>query len=236
MSTQQTGKAEAGKASAPISWDYFVRRSSAGRRWIREYERFGDVDDACWDALVALRGRDLEVGRQLLDGAQGILLYEAPSAPDPIRWVLERWVFGVEAYYFYCINDFDGAELCLDRARRGVTSAVGALSFLLPLAEHYTDFELASARCARQQRRWEMMRRHIEVTRDMMTNRRPLCVLDDGSPIYARSVQQFYMSFDLSEEEQRAAEPLIDDCARLRAFERSVRAIYLLPGFVIPDP
>jgi hypothetical protein len=185
---------------------------------------------------VALRGRELEAGRQLLDGARAIAPSAAPSAPDPIRWVLERWVFGVEAYYCYCIDDFDRAELYLDLARRGVTSAVGALSFLLPLAEHCIDFELASARCARQRRRWEMMRRHIEVARDMMTNGRPLCVLDNGYPIYARSVQQFYLSFDLSEEEQRAAEPLIDDSARLRAFERSVRAIYLLPGFVIPDP
>lgn len=222
-----------GATSGELSWKDFVCLSGpAGRSWINDYERFHDVDRACWDALIALRKRNLEVGRQLLDHAHAVS-YEAP---DSIRWILERWVFGAEAYYHYCLNDFDRAELDLDRAQRGVISAVGALSFLLPLANHCEDFELQKARCARQRREWEMMRRHIETARDMATSRRPLCVLDDGCSIFARTVQQFYISFDLSAEEQRTVEPLIDDDARLRELERNVRAIYLLPGFVIADP
>ncbi len=233
MSIQRTNEVVAGAAAGKLSWKHFVYRSGpAGRSWIEDYERFGDVDSACWNALVALRKRDLEVGRHLLDRAR----VESRGVPDPIRWVLERWLFGAEAYYHYCLDDFDRAELDLDRARRAIMSAVGAASFLLPFAEHCEEFELQKARCARQRREWDIMRSHIQIARDMMTSRCPLCVLDDGRTIYARSVQEFYRSLDLGPEERCAAEPLIDDGLRLRQFDHIVRTIYLLPGFVIPDP
>src|SRR3954470_12256438 len=102
-------------------WTHFVRRSGlAGRNWLETYSRFRDVDDACWHALAALRLRDLEVGRQLLDRAHTA----ARQADGAVRCVLGRWLFGVEAYYFYCIDEFDQAARHLDLARESVISAL----------------------------------------------------------------------------------------------------------------
>lgn len=233
MSTLRTEEAVARTTAGAFSWKYFVSKSgSAGRSWVEDYERFRDADSGCFAALVALRKRDLNLGRHLLDRARAL----SCEAPDLIRWILERWVFGAEAYYHYCLDDFDRAELDLDRARSAVIRAVGAASFLLPLAQHCEDFELQKARCARQRREWEAMRRHIEAALDMATSRSPLCLLDGGRAIYAKAVEQFYVSLDLSPEERRAIEPLVDDSVRLREIDRSVRVIYLLPGFVIADP
>lgn len=218
-------------------WLHFVRRSGGeGRRWAEAYRRSLPLEELSDRSLLLLRGRRYDEGYALLEQLGEAL--PAPGEVEPsIRSVLERWYYGVLGYYFYCLEHFDQAEAAMVRAHEAVTAAIGERRFLLPLANHCHEFRLHRARIARNRRRWDEMRVHVDEVRGMMEGRLPFCVLGDGTPVRMAAILDFYAAIpDATEAERASLESLLDDAARLRSFGRFVRAMLQVPGFVIPYP
>lgn len=222
-----------------FDWPHFVARSGEeGRCWIEEYQRpeFRKVTEAVHRALYLLRGRKLDEGRACLAEAEaglGSLHGEAAS----ILQVMERFYFGVLAFQQYCFDDFDGAAVSLDRAHEAVASAIGHCRFLLPLANHCHELRLHHARVARNRHRWPDMWRHIATAREMMEDRRPLCMLSDGIEVSFSTLKVFYEGLPgLDAEELTFLAGQLDPCLRLHLFEAFVQRLCIIPGFVIPYP
>lgn len=218
-------------------WFHFVRRSGEeGRLWVEEYRHRRPLEELSTRSLILLRGRRFDEGYELL-ARLGEALRSTEEIEPSVRSVLERWYYGVLGYYFYCLDSFDHAERAMVRAHDAVTAAIGERRFLLPLANHCHEFRLHRARIARNRRRWEEMRTHVEEVRGMMEGRIPLCVLCDGAEVRISTLREFYAAIPHpTEAEQGALAGVLDDSARLRNFDRFVHAMYLVPGLVIPYP
>lgn len=234
MSLTLTSLHEAAKDNG-YSWIHFVARSSEeGLCWAGELLRHTDLMRWNGESLALLRRRRFEAGRELI-GRIETGLRECVSSCPSIVYALQRWYFGLLAYYRYSLADFDGAERALDQAHEAVTKGIELRRFLVPLAYHCSDFAIQRIRVARSRRRWQEMRRHAELVRAMMAGQAPLCVLGDGTPISMATVTGFYAALaPLSDEERRGLEGLLDPDLRVGLTERFIADIYLLPGMVIP--
>lgn len=220
-----------------LEWTHFVGRQSAeGRDWVADYARVRPIENACARALGLLRRRQYDAGFDELSKVEQAL-EPIGAGQEVTRHVLDRWYYGVLAYYHYCKEAFDRAETLMTAAHQAVASAISRGRFLMPLANHCHEFRLHKARIARNRRDWPAMRRYVDQVRDMMEDRRPFCDLDDGSPVYLSSIRDFYRSLGaLTPSETQALSSLLDDQRRRLLFERFVHRLYVLPGFVIPYP
>jgi hypothetical protein len=191
------------------------------------------VESCADEALALLRRRRLTEGHEKLRQMEDLL--GSLAACLSIRRVLQRWYFGVLAYYQYATDNFAAAGESLRRAEEAVTEALSIERILLPLANHCQEFRLHHVRIARNQRRWQEMRHHIEVALAMAEERLPLCILADGARIGFSEIVAFYDSVpDFTDEEREVLSGLLDPVVRRRVFHRFVAEIYALPGFVIP--
>ncbi|MBV9110680.1 MAG: hypothetical protein JO306_14815 [Gemmatimonadetes bacterium] len=218
-------------------WLHFVRRSGPeGTRWAEGYLESKPLEELSTRALHHLRARRFEEGRAPLDELGAALA--GGSARDPsVHAVLERWYYGVLGYWFYAQEEFDQADAAMARAHDAVTAALGLRRFLLPLANHCHEFRLHRARIARNRHRWDEMRAHVNDVREMVEGRLPYTVLADGTPVWIADICAFYASLPGAEPAEIApVSRLLDDASRLADFEAFVRAMYGVPGFVIPYP
>lgn len=226
----------------PYDWTHFVAASGhAGSRWVEDYRRPENwkLVRLTDQALLKLRGRNIEQGGELLEqaGRQLARIRRVRRAAAGVIPVLERWYYGVLAFQYYRQDRFDHAAQTMDRALEAVIAAVDAERFLVPLAHTCQEFHLHQARIARNRRRWADMHRRIETVRGMIENRLPLCVLGDGQPIFYTTLSEFYDSLGpLTEEEWSSVDGVVDIDLRRTFFHRFVRELYLLPGFVIQYP
>jgi hypothetical protein len=226
--------------SQAFDFNHFVALSGEeGRKWVEEYQqpRCQQVVLATKQALVELRTWDVASGRALLDGARSALGSTCEASPS-VMFVLQRWYYGVLAFFQYCIEDFGAAGESLSRAQEAITSAIGSRRFLLPLANHCYEFRLHHARIARNRQRWSEMWSHVEQARGMADGRLPLCSLADGTPVALSTLAAYYCSLEaaLSEEEKEFLAGEIDPEQRLWRFDLYVQTVCNLPGFVIPYP
>lgn len=220
-----------------LDWLHFIDRSGEpGRRWADEYRGYRHLSELCQEALLLLRARRKDEGRQVLEGAGRER--EALRGVDPsIRAVLDRWYYGVLGYYLYTLDAFDDADHVMRQAHATVADAVGMRRFLIPLAYHCHEFYLHRARIARNRMHWGEMRVYVDEVRGMMEGCVPLCTLADGTPVPIGAVQEFYRSLaPLSEVEHAACRRLLDDAELMRGFDRFIHVMYQLPGTVIPYP
>lgn len=214
---------------------HFVSRSCAeGLQWIRDcpWSAYGELAEQLDQSMASLRGHQLAAGMSLLSQVDHRLAFLRGLSAVLCR-MLERSYFGTLAYYHYCLGDLDRAEEELIQAHDAVAAAIDLQPLLVPFAAHCTDIRLQRARVARNREHWYEMRRHVEAARAMMTDQAPFCVLADGSPITLSTIQRFYQSIALSDEERGALSYILDDAVRLERFEYSAERIYALPGMPI---
>lgn len=212
---------------------YFVaNQGDEGQRWVETFRPFQPLGTDTRQALVLFWRRQMEEGRALLERVSADI--ESTSGIEPsIRAVLERWYYGVLAYYFYCVHDLDQADEAIVRANQAVITAVGCQRVLLPMAVECYELCFHRARIARSRHRWQEVREYVAEVRGMMDGRLPFCVLGDGSTVLLSDVKECYAAFAGMAEEQATVSMFLNDRARLREVEQTVRDVYRIPGHVI---
>lgn len=220
-------------------WLHFIAASGGqASHWVDEYRSPGCAKFIRLTnrTLALLRRRQIEPAHELLASLDNDRRTLESSSPS-LRHALQRLHYSALAYYFYCIEESANAEEALELAHESVRAAIQQHGFLLPFANHCYDFCLQRARIVRNDRRWQSMERYIEQGRAMLENRLPLCVMDDGTPIYVHTIDAFYRSIAaFTAAEKAALEELVNEHRRRRIYESLVDSTYALPWVVIPYP
>ncbi len=207
--------------------------------WASEYRSPKPVRiRECHDrSILLMRQRRMAAGRNLLHQMR-VELDSGDGLMASVIHVLERWYYGAVAFYHYQAEEFEQADVGMRQAHDAVRRAIDHGGFLVPMAHHCYEFRLHLARIARNQRRWQELRHHLEVAKEMVEDRRPLCVLDDGTPIDFSSLRDFLSTLSLDEEKafQESYQQHLVEETRMRFFKRLAAKIYLIPGFSIPYP
>lgn len=216
------------------AWLLFVRRSGAeGRRWAEGYARFEGIAAMNGECLALLHARRWEEGDAALRRFRAAV--DAAGADPATRDVLERWYEAVDGYRLYCLGAFAEADAAMRRASDAVARAVGRVGALLPLVTHCHEFRLHRARIARNRRCWAEMWAHVDEVRGMFEGCRPFCRLPGGGEVGMAEVERFHRGLrGLDADERAAADHLLDAGERMRDFDRFVRRMTRIPGFVIP--
>lgn len=213
------------------AWKRSVERhGEEGRRWMESYRHFEPLElesSAILDLFRARRNDEAwERLQRLREEVDGIDL-----GPDPsLGRIVDRWLFGVEAYAHYCLGDHDAADRSMAQADQAVTAAIGRHRFLACFAIHCQEFRLHRARIARNARLWGRMREHLEVAEEMGESRLPLCVLDDGTELRLAELEDSFRGPETAE----ARLVLWDPARRRRYHDAFVQQIRLLPDLVLP--
>jgi len=81
------------------------------------------------------------------------------------------------------------------------------------------------------------MKTRVAEVREITADRKPLCVLRNGTPIYHSSIGEYLRSFSgLGASHEDATRYLQDLEFRREFIERVLRKFYLLPDFMISYP
>jgi len=223
-------------------WLHFASLSGErGRLWVEEIRRpeTFEIVGTAGSALPLFHRRELEKGRRLLEEAGTRLrsLRDAGVRPS-ILAALDQIYYPLLAYYHYVTEDFALAGQDLDRADQAIATAIDLEPFLLPLAFRCSELELHRARIARNQRRWDEMRLHLDKALGMVVHEScPLCVRPSGAAVTLAEVKDFFRGLPQAGQEMETfARQLTDDAVRHRLFDHFVLGVYALPGFVISYP
>jgi hypothetical protein len=216
-------------------WAHFIARSCAEGEALVKVMSLPENREflSCQrKALMLLRRGNLEDGFELLIDSGGYL----DLISGVLSHILNRHHLPVLAYYCYCKEDFGRAENLLDRALEHTRRAIDGQRFLLPLAESAIEFQTQRVRIAREERKWEEMRRRLDVLEGELRDQIPLFTLDDGTIIKVRELKSYYERLDLSDDERGRLVYILDDTYRSRTAERIRDKMFCLPGFVIGYP
>jgi len=222
-------------------WVELVMASGdAGRAWVELYGRddIAKITQATGRAIILARERRFKDANALLDTA-GAAIEELTCDRPSIVHVLRRLHHGISAYQFYCVEDFDRATDGLHRADTAIREAVSLDRFLLPLTHDCPELQLHHARIARNTGRFQAMCARVAVVREMVSGRRPLCALTDGTEVdYAllASHCEPLSGYSVGAEAAVRGFAFGDVGLRCRALERFLLQLYVLPGFVVPPP
>jgi hypothetical protein len=225
---------------AQSSWEHFVTRSAGeeGARWVAAYVEAGgrEVERKVSEALDLLRGRRIEAGHALLaEIADGI--GDIPETYPGVRAVASRWYLTASAYSRFLTGDHEGAGSDVDHAGREVEKAIGLAPALLPIAVHAMEFHNLHILIARKRRRWEEMRRRVDLLYRLAEDVQPLCRARDGSPIHFTTIERALRAMpEPTAEEILFIENLCNRTLRLQHLDLHVRKLYAPPGLVIPSP
>lgn len=200
----------------PPAWLYFTRRTgAAGSAWAGELEQYSELLSKATRALMLLRLRHLDEGYELLDVVRNRVQDER-GLRRSIRCVLERHYYGVVAYYFFCIHDFEQARRQLLRADQAIVAAITESWFLLLLSVDCQEFCYHQARISHKEGNESEMRGWIERAKSMATNKLPLCTTENGLPIFFSSFPKFFQSLEpLTSEERDLARQFLDIDVRM---------------------
>lgn len=222
----------------PYPWNHFVAKGSPeARRWIRIYEegKPRQIRAAIDESLSMCRQGRPDEAHALLETARREL--DAPGDWErSMQHVLVRWYLGALAYYFYLVDDLDGAEETSARAHREVEQALDLAPFLLPLAHHCQEFHLQRARIARKRHRWDAMQHHLTVAREMITDQRPLASTSSVGDVYESDIVDYFDALPLCAEEIDYVDRFRDLASRRALLSQFAGLLYALPGFVIRFP
>jgi len=237
---EDAGDSRTHPLDASYPWNYLVSLASTeGRLWVERFlEQQQKPLDWTNEALRLLRAHEL--GDDRLSKAAALLGRAAEETralvgADPAAYgVFGRFYFGTLAYYHYCYSDFELASRALDHANSCLVAAVHEQRCLLPATPLNADLPLQKARIALRRRLWREMALHLGELRDMQADRQPLCVLEDGTPVYYRTLGSvFAAAGELTTEQQKAVGNLLDKSQRLRAVNRRIQQLYTPPHLLI---
>jgi hypothetical protein len=218
-------------------WLHFASRASpAGRDWAAEYMRYASYVELTIQALELMQRGQTDKGAVLLEQFARFLGTFTNMLPS-IRAVMDRWYYGVAAYYNYCIRDFNAASKAMFTANEAIVQALSQEDFLILLAVHCQEFCLHQARIARNDKNWEKMYGYLDQARAMTEDQLPLCKTQDGQPIFFSSISSFLHSLGpLSLSEQESVRYLVQIHERRKAFEKFVSRLMRIPNFAIQYP
>jgi hypothetical protein len=219
-------------------WAGMIAASGAkGRSWLDSYQR-SQESVMLWvrESLGLLRDRKIGEGLELLRRARAQWIPLRAVNPA-VFYVLGRFYHGGISYYFYCLGDFARAERRMKRAQWSISQAVSVAPFLLPISAMCMDVPLKLVQIARAQHCWLEMKARVAEVREITADRKPLCVLRNGIPIYHSSVAEYLRSCSgLGASHEDATRYLQDLEFRREYTERILRKFYLLPAFMISYP
>lgn len=225
----QVGIEAEGQEYGPV---HFIARSGdPGRTWAAEYHRNKQTFAIADHALKLLRKGLHEEGYRLLQ-TYGATLDALRDIPQSLRADMWRHYHAVAGYYFYSVENFAMAHESMRLAHQEVVKAITGSPFLIVLSTAFLEFRLHRARVSRNQRDWPEMLNHIETGRAMVLNRVPLCVLENGEPVFFASFAPFFRAQEpFTAGEAEAVRKLVDDEIRELLFDRFIRGILKMPGF-----
>ncbi len=233
--------AKAPEKEAEAGWRELIPLyGERGRSWMEHYRRplsLG-LEELGVAALGALRRGQLEFGRaQLAELERGLPgLAELDGLPLSVRHIHDRWYHGVLAYHEYAAGRPKEAEGCLQAAFEAVRAAIAQDEFLILFANHCQEFRLHQARIARSRNDWRDVKRYVHEAARMIGDETPLCVLEDGRPIFLADMQRFCEALPRPAGTPPYLRPVFDRDEHRRLFESFVEGIYMLPGLVILYP
>jgi hypothetical protein len=223
-------------ARRQFEWYDLVELSGEdGCRWMAGYRRYRHLTGAIANSLPAMRKGDFATGERLLASAWDGLCTEEFEDPT-MRAVAERWYYGALGYALYRREAFDEADEVMARAHDVVAAALGRWDFLLIMADEAVDLRMHRARIARNRGRWDEMRRHFDAAWAMREGQVPYHVLPDGTRIGAAEVRAFVNRLPVPGGAGLVMPHLQDPAQARRDFERFVRDIVRIPGFVVHQP
>lgn len=150
-----------------------------------------------------------------------------------MRAMLERGYLGVLGYRHYARGEHEEADRAMVRAWEVFAAALERCPFLVVLADDAFDLRLHRARVARGRRRWDEMRAHAEAAVAMREGRLPYHVFPDGTAVTVGTLAAFLDALPVPASAQPLRPHLQDEALRRENTERSIRAVYRLPGWVI---
>ena len=213
-----------------------ARHGDAGAAWVEGFEKtpLPGLIDRADEALFAMRRREVEKGREILDEVRAEIEKCEAEHPEWPVVIVRRWLHGTEAFLDYLAGDFDAALDALAKAEAAVRRSLEGESLLMPLAYQSIDFVVQRMRVARNERRWEELERQVDRGRAMVDDRQPLFELADGRQIFNQTVLDFYRACELSEGERRALEYIYAENRPVKRFESKISPINRPAGFVVP--
>jgi hypothetical protein len=179
--------------SIPL-WLLFAERAGeSGATWVRSFQKYADVVRVGNRGVKFMRLGQVEDGYELLQKARDIM-DSHKSIPDSMHAVLNRYYYGILAYYSYCIEDYELAAQQLTMAGNAIEEAVSEDSCLLLLAFDCQEFCFHHARITHKQCRWNERQEWINLARAMALNEEPLCKTHSGQSIYFSTFDGFLAS------------------------------------------
>lgn len=222
----------------PYPWSHFVAKGGEeAHRWVTLYEQGKprEIRAVIDQSLTKCRQRRPEEAYALLETAHEGL--ESHGVDDrAMHHVLTRWYLGALAFYFYLVDDLHRADALSARAPREVERALDLAPFLLPLAHHCQEFHLQRARIARKQRRWDALRHHLTVAKEMITDQRPLASTSSLGDVYESDIVHYLDALPLGPEEIEYVDRFRDLASRRALWSQFAGLLYALPGFVTRFP
>lgn len=186
-------------------WNYLPEVSREAQEWCSAYEQFGaEISKRTTITVQDLQNRRLERAWNSLEECRIYIEDIKRVAPRSVFTVIEISYFSTLAYYHYHAAAFNTAREVLSRATSLIEETIGLASFLVPCAGQCYDYRLHLARIARAEACWEEMFKQIQVGRDMVYGKIPLCNTAHG-PVYLQDVCMFYQKRTSLNEFEREA-------------------------------
>jgi hypothetical protein len=221
-----------------LRWYYYIHLcGQEGRNWVQQYEMVQGMEIARkLDQAISLsRRRRLTEAQDLMKECSEGIRVARRKVDSSVLHVMDRWYFSTQAYLTYVEQDYDKALEQLGRSSESILRAIEKTPFLIGLASGFAEFTVHYARIARDQCRWEEMRRHFALARDMANDTRPLCQLRDGRRIFWSSIHHFIASLTPADEEDAASlRFLLNRQIMIDALELLIRRVEAMPNVVIP--
>lgn len=205
-------------------WLHFVEQTgSAGVNWAQEYRKYSPALEKARMSILLLRRGQLREGEELM-WATSSEIDAYPVISSSIKNVLDRYRYGLEAYYFYHCKNYTKAREALSLAHIAVACAVSTSDCLTLLAVDCQEFCLHEARIARNQRRWAEMHYKITSARAMMEGSLPLCIAGDDRSIWWSDVEAFLAKYPAQiNDHQHVASTISNKVEREKAFNGFVK-------------
>jgi hypothetical protein len=221
-----------------IRWYYYLHLcGDEGENWLLQYEMAKGMDVARrLDNTIRLcRRRRFEEAHSILAGCLNDLEDSKNKVDRSVFSVMERWYFSTKAYMLYTYGDYDGARDNLAISSEAIRIAISEAYFLVGLAIGFAEFTVHYARIARDECKWDDMKRYLDLARAMHEDSVPLCELSDGRSIFAGTVDSFLATLSpRNDEEESSLRFLLNRDVLINSLELLIRRVEAMPNVVVP--